>query len=443
MHSATVHDFTPAQFRRTTTKQPSVAPQAAFSIYDDLADGIEAMHQCMNLAGFSERSRAFILALASAAHSRGRDFVKLFDEDLAQLQNCSIKTVQRQRKFYLMESQKLNFVPVEIQEGKFNQDTQRNEPTEYRFHLGEIIEQIVVEARSSKWWHDTDRDKQREAIKRAAASVYDEIPEAKSKRRKEKRPRLAVAEIETCLKVIETKLNTVKEVVSKLPFAEHDRIMDPETPGDVYAHLLKLRAKIDGLLNIDSPQTADSEKVNMGGGHFVHPPPAVGESVRAGATASPQPTLAEEPLPECVHPSSSYSADTLERSASELARAEADWAELEARICEPQIKRVEVRVRPVEPLPEDDFRLEPDPPEEVRPGPALWRNADSDVLVTVTADLGVGPDGRRYVATKESRGGVPFDEVEFPDCDETAEEWAIRMEGCSPPPNHTEYEEVF
>jgi hypothetical protein len=362
MHSATVHDFTPAQFRRTTTKQPSVAPQAAFSIYDDLADGIEAIHQCMNLAGFSERARTFVLALASAAHSHGQDFIKISDEDLAALQNCSPKTIQRQRKFYLQESYKLNCSPVEIQEGNFNADTKRNEVTLYRFHLGNVVEQIVPEARASRLWHEHDRRKQQDAIRRATASVYDEIPEAKSARRKQKRPRLATAEIETCQKVVETKLRKIRDMAAKLPEPEQERLLD--NPGELRQWWMERRAEMDAYFGVDSPQPADDAQLKGMGGHFVHPYPPTPiiepDAVRADTADQPQPTLESERSPaECVRTSSCISTDKVERSAEELARAEADWAELEARICEPQIKRVRVAVRPAEEAPPDEVSDQP------------------------------------------------------------------------------------
>jgi hypothetical protein len=47
--------------------------------------------------------------------------------------------------------------------------------------------------------------------------------------------------------------------------------------------------------------------------------------------------------------------------------------------------------------------------------PATWRNKDHDQPVTVTGDLGVGADGRKYLKIAESQVGIPEDEVEFVD----------------------------
>jgi len=44
---------------------------------------------------------------------------------------------------------------------------------------------------------------------------------------------------------------------------------------------------------------------------------------------------------------------------------------------------------------------------------ATWKNKDHDQPVTVTRELGEGPDGRRYFKIMESDTGVPEDELEF------------------------------
>src|SRR5205085_9124025 len=116
---AQVHDIAPAQFRRMVKTQ-GAGPRPAASILDDLADCVEAVHQLANLAGFSERPRAFVLALSSAARSRENSQVELFDEELARLQKCSVKTVQRQRADYFAEARRARLDLVEIVEGEFD-----------------------------------------------------------------------------------------------------------------------------------------------------------------------------------------------------------------------------------------------------------------------------------------------------------------------------------
>ncbi len=181
MSKAKVYDMTGAQLRRELERGATApAEQPEHSIAADMADGIEAIHQCMNLADFTERPRAFIFALSTAALSQGSDHVALYDEELAELQNCSDRTVRRQRADYLRESQARHFAPVEIIEGEFDMNKQKFGPTLYKFHLAEVVEQTVTQARSVENWHELDRHAQREAIRRAAEDVYGMIPDAPS-----------------------------------------------------------------------------------------------------------------------------------------------------------------------------------------------------------------------------------------------------------------------
>ncbi len=45
--------------------------------------------------------------------------------------------------------------------------------------------------------------------------------------------------------------------------------------------------------------------------------------------------------------------------------------------------------------------------------PAIWKSKDGDHCVTVMGDLGVGPDGRRYVSVRDTLTGLPLDELEL------------------------------
>ncbi len=45
------------------------------------------------------------------------------------------------------------------------------------------------------------------------------------------------------------------------------------------------------------------------------------------------------------------------------------------------------------------------------PGWYLWRNKDSNVRVFVTGYLGLGSDGKHYMAVDGSVTGIPFDQL--------------------------------
>ena len=41
----------------------------------------------------------------------------------------------------------------------------------------------------------------------------------------------------------------------------------------------------------------------------------------------------------------------------------------------------------------------------------IWKAKDGDYPVTIVGDLGVGPDGRRYVSVDCANTGIPLDEL--------------------------------
>jgi hypothetical protein len=41
----------------------------------------------------------------------------------------------------------------------------------------------------------------------------------------------------------------------------------------------------------------------------------------------------------------------------------------------------------------------------------IWKAKDRDYPVTIVGDLGVGPDGRRYVSVDCASTGIPLDEL--------------------------------
>lgn len=52
-------------------------------------------------------------------------------------------------------------------------------------------------------------------------------------------------------------------------------------------------------------------------------------------------------------------------------------------------------------------------PMEVQIGAAIWRTKAGDQPIEITGDMGIGPDGRRYVSVKGSQTSVPLDEVVY------------------------------
>ncbi len=271
---ATVYDIAPAQLRRMKEAE-ACEPQPDPAILADLADGVEAIHCLANLAKFSNRPRAFVLALASVAHTRDRAEVELCDKELAALQNCSVKTVQRQRAEYFEEVKRTKFDLVEIIEGDLVKTLDgdgsviyKNNPTRYRFHIAGAVEKIITRARASSQWHQSDRRKQRNAIACAARVVFDEIPRGHSLTRAGRNPRLATAEIETCLKVAAAKLKRAQQIAGKLPTRTRAALLDEADPRQLRQKWLEMRAAMDAFFDAPS-QMVEETRVDKGTGQVV------------------------------------------------------------------------------------------------------------------------------------------------------------------------------
>lgn len=265
--TAPVREIAPARLLSLIERQTGAADTGA-DVAADLADAVEAIHQIANLAGFSERPRAFVLALASAAHSQDSDCVELYDEELAELQNCSAKTVGRQRADYLRETRRLRTVDhVGVEEGGYNRARSRMEPSRYSLHLSGVVAAVVAEARSDPRWADLDRKAQRDLLKRSAARVYDDIPDARRQGRKRRRPRLASDVVETHRKSADTHLRKLRETAALLTLAGRQRLVDE--PGELRAWWLVVRAEMDALCDVNSPHPVTPKDIGGEGEQFV------------------------------------------------------------------------------------------------------------------------------------------------------------------------------
>ncbi|MCA1632092.1 MAG: hypothetical protein LC774_17565, partial [Acidobacteria bacterium] len=107
-------------------------------------------------------------------------------------------------------------------------------------------------------------------IRRVAADVYEEIPDAPPRRRKRKRPRTASAEVETCRKIVTGQLKKLRDRVSHLSSSERTRLL--EDPGELRAWWLEVSTEMDAFCGVESSQTSETTQVGQGGGQFVHHP---------------------------------------------------------------------------------------------------------------------------------------------------------------------------
>lgn len=267
---AEVYDLRPSHLARVVERQSRENPPSIGAVLDDLADGLEAIHQCANLAGFSARPRALILALATCARSSGSDYVELLDDNLAKLQNCSRKTVQRQRRDYMREAQTLKFDLIGIIEGTYDREAKLHEPSRYRFIASEVVERIVAQSRATEGWDGLDRKRQREIIARVAARIFEDIPDAPPRRRKRKSQREATAEIITCQKVVSTQLAKLRQRVSYLGEVARERLLNE--PGGLRDWWRVECAEMELFCDVDSPQHILVSPVEDSTGQLVQHP---------------------------------------------------------------------------------------------------------------------------------------------------------------------------
>lgn len=279
MSKAKVFDMTTAQLERRLEREAPAGDeqqqQAEQSIAADMADGIEAIHQCLNLANFTHRPRAFVLALADAAKRLGSDYVTIRDSELAKMQNCCTRTVERQRADYMEESEERHFAPIEVEEGDYDWEAKQNLPMRYKFHLTEFIDETVRQARASSQWHETDRRQQREAIRIAADDNYSMIPDAPLKRRKKKHPRSAVDEMKTRLKVILTNLEKLEEMGAELPADQREELLNEADPDGFINRWARMRPKLDAVENVTFTQVTEGTQVKEGYPTICRVPPSV------------------------------------------------------------------------------------------------------------------------------------------------------------------------
>jgi hypothetical protein len=338
---ATVTDITSAHFRqRGAETDDSPLADVAQAVADDFADGVEVMHHFCNLADYSEAARTFVFALVSAAH--GGEKVVVYDAELADKLNCSERTVQRHRKAYKVSVKQSGVELIEFAEYKFDQKEGKNPPTEYLVLCAPQLGLAVVRARASKHWHPTDRAKQCAALQWAASMAFKDIPRGDSMPRPDPRPRLATAEIATCMKVADTKLRRMKKLAGKLPERTRSELLSDTGPDSLRRKWEALRSEMDALFESADSQTIDDvpfdERPDNLSGH-----PTVAASAPAGASG--RVAVEEE-----------------ERAPTSPADAEA-WNNTFSGLRAPPVRAVTVGVRPPPgPAPfvhPDDFPVEP------------------------------------------------------------------------------------
>src|SRR5205085_5784073 len=141
MRAATVHDITPAQFKRMAERlETDTRPSP--SILEDMADGILALDLALTFAGFSHEARQLTLSVVGLLGGSGEP-LGVFDAELATHLKCSDRTIRRWRAAHNGEARRLRFSLLEITESEYEADHQRYKKTSYRFIASAYVEAVV------------------------------------------------------------------------------------------------------------------------------------------------------------------------------------------------------------------------------------------------------------------------------------------------------------
>jgi hypothetical protein len=336
MSTATVYDFTPAQFRRTTGRQTSETTAAqTIGIFDDVADGILVLDFALTFAGFSYEARQLNLSIVGLLGS-GKDAIEMFDEELAEHLNCSVRTVRYWRAANLKETESLNFGFIQITEGEYDSELKRYKRTKYQFTGAAYIEAAVTDARGSE---EYKRDR-RPALEKAARDHYDEIPNSPPRRRNKKPKPAPTLKIERDFINASRSIAKGKMRLNELPERTRAAFLAGAQGEELRALLVQMQREIANVLQ-DFSQTVDNTQVKDIPAIFAGTPPD------------------ENFVSEAVEdePSEPKGAVNLETPCSvreeETLHGVEDvpdwWQGIEARLNAPPIRRTEVALRQPEP----------------------------------------------------------------------------------------------
>lgn len=333
MSTATVFDFTPSQFRRTTQRQtPEPSTEATSSIFSDMADGILVLDFALSFAGFNYDARQLDLSIVGLL-GNGQDTLEMFDEELAEHLKCSVRTVRRWRAANIKEAKAKRFNFVQITEGEYDRDRKRYEPTKYRFTGAAFVESAVSEARQS----DEYKKDRRATLKKAATDHYDEIPNAPPRQRNKKPTPAPTLKIERDFINAAKNINQGRNTLNGL--AEHTRaaFMAGAQGEQLRALLAEMQQGIADILQ-DFPQPSDNNGFEYIPDILAGIPPVAEDASARLASDAPQ------------EPQEARAAETRVRVEEEETRTQdlETWDRTFAGLVESPIRRVEVELLPLE-----------------------------------------------------------------------------------------------
>lgn len=265
MRTATVHDITPAQFKRMAERVETDTPPSN-SILEDIADGILALDFALTFAGFSHKARHLTLSVVGLLGGSGEP-LGVFDDELAAHLKCSDRTIRRWRAAHNKEARRVRFSVLEITEGEYDANHKRYKKTSYRFTASGYVEAVVKQARSSELYV---RDR-RAAIEHAAEEHYSEIPNAPPRQRKRKPRRAPAEKIEQAFINAARNVKKGKRALQELADGSREALLASGQGAGLRDTLSELQTEITEVLEI-FPERCEHEELKGGIGQNVRHP---------------------------------------------------------------------------------------------------------------------------------------------------------------------------
>lgn len=289
--TAKVYDMTPSQLRRQVKRQSS--GEARPSVFSAMADGSLAAQFFFNLAGFEFGETKFFMKIVELCGEGGRP-VEVFDEKLAEHARCTDRTIRAWRAAYIARAQTINFWPLLIAEGEYDQYRQRYKPTSYSVAIADHIERAVTLARSMP---EYERDRV-EAVRRAAEECYDDIPDAPAQRRVRKPKKSRRSPVMQSLEKAAKNLDQGKHALDALTDRQRAALVAGQGE-DLRRRLDELQAQIDNLRASISETVEEAEVDDMP--EKISGIPPAESSFREDINTNTR-KLPDEPEPETEHP---------------------------------------------------------------------------------------------------------------------------------------------
>jgi hypothetical protein len=99
--------------------------------------------------GVSEDAREFVQWMEGIANGNFTEPVRTIDEQIAGVIGCGVRTVERKRAALMEWQEEKNTSLIQVEQGKFNPEKGKNDPTEYTVHIGRHVAEFIRRAREN------------------------------------------------------------------------------------------------------------------------------------------------------------------------------------------------------------------------------------------------------------------------------------------------------